>query len=211
MWINLREAGFTFDAATVTELGPVTGSAYRSFADSMEVRVWFERYASEDAALATVDTSYGTFLIVTGDRLRRLPYIFGFTGPQEGLIMSSFNRSSKGTPSVLGIAALLVTVSAVTALAQDASVVYLEGEPELRTSGGTTEWLDFGTTMAAGDSVVTGRNDFVELEQGEAATIQVGTGHRLYDQRGRARRPAGTGDEYQRRFCRVPFQPPHRT
>jgi hypothetical protein len=84
MWTNLREAGFTFDAATVTELGPTSDTTYQSFADSMEVRVWFEKYAAEDAALATVDTSYGTFLIVTGDRLKRLPYIFGFTGPEEG-------------------------------------------------------------------------------------------------------------------------------
>lgn len=84
MWTNLREVGFTFDAATVTELGPTNETSYRSFADSMEVRVWFEKYAAEDAALATVETSYGTFLIVTGDRLKRLPYIFGFTGPQEG-------------------------------------------------------------------------------------------------------------------------------
>jgi hypothetical protein len=77
------------------------------------------------------------------------------------------------TPRALVLAALFITVSALTALAQDASVVYLEGEPELRTSGGATEWLDFGSTMVAGDSVVTGRNDFVELEQGEAATIRV--------------------------------------
>ena len=52
-------------------------------------------------------------------------------------------------------------------------MIYLEGEPELRTSGGATEWLDFGTTLNPGDSVVTGRNDFVELEQGAASTIRV--------------------------------------
>lgn len=87
--------------------------------------------------------------------------------------MRKTTRFFKRTPSALGIAALLFVVSALTALAQDASVVYLEGEPELRTSGGATEWLDFGSSMVAGDSVVTGRNDFVELEQGEAATIRV--------------------------------------
>lgn len=80
---------------------------------------------------------------------------------------------NKRTPRALAIAALVMSLSAATALAQDASVVYLEGAPELRTSGGATEWLDFGTTMNAGDSVVTGGADFVELEQGDAATIRV--------------------------------------
>jgi len=77
------------------------------------------------------------------------------------------------TPSALALAAIILTWSAATALAQDASVVYLEGEPELRTAGGATEWLDFGTALTPGDSVVTGRADFVELEQGAAATIRV--------------------------------------
>lgn len=71
------------------------------------------------------------------------------------------------------ILAALVLVPAGTALADDASVVYLEGDPEVRTAGGATDWLDFGSTVRAGDSVVTGRFDFVELEQGGAATIRV--------------------------------------
>lgn len=58
-------------------------------------------------------------------------------------------------------------------VADDAEVVYLEGEPELRTVAGATEWLDFGTGLNVGDSVVTGLIDYVELEQGEGATIQV--------------------------------------
>ncbi len=84
MWTNLREVGFTFDAATIEELGPVTETTYLAFADTMDVRVWFDRYAAEDAGLARVRTSHGVFLIVTGDRQGRLPRIFGFTGP-EGL------------------------------------------------------------------------------------------------------------------------------
>jgi hypothetical protein len=83
MWTNLRDVGFTFDAATIEELGPVTDTTYLQFADTMDVRVWFQKYAAEDAALARVSTSHGTFLIITGDRLKRLPYIFCFTGPQE--------------------------------------------------------------------------------------------------------------------------------
>ena len=84
LWTNLREAGFTFDAPTLRELGPVDGGTWRRFGDTMDVRVWFERYTAEDAGLAEVRTSHGTFLIVTGDRVPgHLPKIFGFTGPLE--------------------------------------------------------------------------------------------------------------------------------
>ena len=84
MWTNLRAAGFAFDAATLDELGPVDEDTYRAFGDSMDVRAWFDRYAAEDAGLAAVRTTHGTFLILTGDRDGRTPRIFGFTGPTEG-------------------------------------------------------------------------------------------------------------------------------
>lgn len=83
MWLNLREVGFTFDSATIEELGPVTDDTYRQFGDTMDVHVWFERYTAADAGLARVSTTHGTFLIVTGDREWRTPRVFGFTGPEE--------------------------------------------------------------------------------------------------------------------------------
>lgn len=84
MWTNLRDVGFRFDGATIEDLGPVTDQTYLQFADTMDVRVWFQRYAAEDAGLARVATTHGRFLIVTGDRTGRTPMIFGFTGPEEG-------------------------------------------------------------------------------------------------------------------------------
>lgn len=68
---------------------------------------------------------------------------------------------------------LLLLLVAATLPADDASVTYLEGEPEVRTAAGRTDWLDFGSSVRPGDSVVTGRWDFVELQQGNAATIRV--------------------------------------
>ncbi|TVQ36359.1 MAG: hypothetical protein EA384_14460, partial [Spirochaetaceae bacterium] len=49
-------------------------------------------------------------------------------------------------------------------MSQDAGVVYLEGWPSLR-SGGATRELDFGLAVRPGDSVLTGRRDYVELDQ----------------------------------------------
>ncbi len=73
--------------------------------------------------------------------------------------------------AVLGGALFLL--AAGPAFGQQADVVYLEGYPELRPSGGRSLELDFGDLVRPGDSVVTGRTDFVELEQGSGNTIRV--------------------------------------
>jgi hypothetical protein len=49
LWTNLRGVGFAFDAATIVDLGPVSDTTYREFGDTMDVRVWFQRYTAEDA------------------------------------------------------------------------------------------------------------------------------------------------------------------
>ncbi len=86
--------------------------------------------------------------------------------------MNNLNIKDR-TPGALVMAALLALLSAAPALAQETSVAYLEGEPQHRTAGGGTQQLDFGSVLGAGDSVVTGRADYAELEQGAAALIRV--------------------------------------
>ncbi len=61
----------------------------------------------------------------------------------------------------------------VTLAAQDARVEFVDGFPELRRAQGGTDFIDFGTELESGDSVVTGRGDFVELSQGEDRSIRV--------------------------------------
>ncbi|TVR67919.1 MAG: hypothetical protein EA427_11950, partial [Spirochaetaceae bacterium] len=82
-------------------------------------------------------------------------------------------RGARYRSGVPALVVLLLLAMAVAVPADDAAVTYLEGEPEVRTAGGRTDWLDFGSTVRPGDSVVTGRFDFVELQQGGAATIRV--------------------------------------
>lgn len=78
----------------------------------------------------------------------------------------------RGRPFIL-VFWLLVVAVVGTLVAQDATVEYLEGDPQHRTSAGASRYLDFGSRVAPGDSVVTGRGDFVELRQGDAAAIRV--------------------------------------
>ncbi|MFW6223644.1 MAG: FecR family protein, partial [Spirochaetota bacterium] len=67
----------------------------------------------------------------------------------------------------------LLLAAAVVIPAQDAEVAYVEGFPELRSSGGARFELDFGDLVESGDSVITGATDYAELERGTGNTIRV--------------------------------------
>ncbi len=74
---------------------------------------------------------------------------------------------------LFAVAVLILVAATVQLSAQDASVSYLEGEPELRRSDGSTEWLDYGGFASPGESIITGSFDYVELSQGDEATIRI--------------------------------------
>ncbi len=70
----------------------------------------------------------------------------------------------------------LVCLSVFPALSPAADaveVVYFEGAPRLRGSDGTLSVLDYGTPIQVGASVITGRADQAELDDGGRATIRV--------------------------------------
>lgn len=62
---------------------------------------------------------------------------------------------------------------AVSVRAQQAEVVYVEGVADIRESGGGEYPANFGDGLFTGDSVVTGRDGRVELEQSDASTIRI--------------------------------------
>lgn len=82
-------------------------------------------------------------------------------------------RAQRKGSAVLWLLTVILVLAVPTAGAQDATVQYLEGDPQLRSAGGATSYLDFGSRLRAGDSVVTGRRDFVELRQGDASSLRV--------------------------------------
>ena len=84
-------------------------------------------------------------------------------------------RSPRGLGYVGRIALLLMVVSltASLAVAQDATVTYVEGFPELQRSGGQSLDLTFGDFVGVGDSVVTGPSDVVDLAAGDGAELSI--------------------------------------
>ncbi len=81
LWSNLEQAGFSFANHRVREIRPVHAGSYREFGDTMDMEVYFSKYLSEDGTIVHIDTDYGGFLVLVGDRRRGLPQLFGMKGP----------------------------------------------------------------------------------------------------------------------------------
>ena len=81
LWINLYQAGFSFADYRLREVRPVRAESYREFGDTMDMHVYFDSYLSEDGTIVEIDTDFGAFLLLIGDRRRGLPQLFGIKGP----------------------------------------------------------------------------------------------------------------------------------
>ena len=81
MWNNLRNAGFSFRNHRIVEIRPVHAGSFREFGNTMDMEVYFDRYLAADGTIVEIDTDYGRFLMLVGDRRRFLPELFGMKGP----------------------------------------------------------------------------------------------------------------------------------
>lgn len=83
MWVNLDAAGFHFDGAVVTDLLPAGHPGLSDhFAETVDVRVFFERHLFDRAGFVEIQTDHGYFIVLTGDKVGGVPQIAGFTGPR---------------------------------------------------------------------------------------------------------------------------------
>jgi hypothetical protein len=77
----------------------------------------------------------------------------------------------RNTFSCAALCALLSL--AAGAGAQNATVSYIEGDPDLRNGSGAVTPLDYDSKLRTGDSVLTGKAEQVELAQGADTTIRI--------------------------------------
>lgn len=87
---------------------------------------------------------------------------------RETMVHSTAGRAA-------GIAVLIAAICAFSAAAQDADVVYTEGDVRTKTTSGSIEETYIGDALRSGESVITGGSGFAELEQGGNSTIRVGS------------------------------------
>ncbi|MFO8063663.1 MAG: hypothetical protein ACQETQ_09720 [Spirochaetota bacterium] len=81
MWSNMREAGFFLLNAEIDEIIPVHEDSYRRFGDTMDMRVFFEKYIPEDATLVRISSDNGDFLFLLGDKFWGVPRMYAMKGP----------------------------------------------------------------------------------------------------------------------------------
>ena len=81
MWTNLRKVGFSFAEYEIRSVEPVEEESFRRFGTSMDVETYFSKYLPEGAAVVSVDTRHGSFLLLTGGKVAGAPQLYGMRGP----------------------------------------------------------------------------------------------------------------------------------
>lgn len=79
LWQNLRDNKFSFDEADIVAVHPVQPETQLLFGNSKDVHFFFKKYIPKDGAIVELNTTYGTFYLITGDRTWFTPKIIGFT------------------------------------------------------------------------------------------------------------------------------------
>lgn len=83
-WHLLSERGYQFPSPHVDGITAVNEDSYLLFGDSMEVRVFFERYVPDDAAVAEVTAGNNRYRFLFANRVDgrgSLPLVYGWKGP----------------------------------------------------------------------------------------------------------------------------------
>ncbi|AFG37173.1 hypothetical protein [Spirochaeta africana] len=84
LWRLLTSRGYRFPQPVVERIIPLGDADPGLFGDTMEVRVFFERYLPEDAAVAEVRSGDQQFRFIFADSIggrRGLPVMYGWKGP----------------------------------------------------------------------------------------------------------------------------------
>ncbi len=81
IWTRLRAAGFDLKDAEIVQISPLTADSYAEFAESYEMRIFFEEYLSADGAVVRVRNGSGEYLLLLDDSRKRTPLLYGLKGP----------------------------------------------------------------------------------------------------------------------------------
>lgn len=81
MWRNLKAASFAMADARFVGAEPVGPESYRVFADSFDMKNYFEKYAGIDASIVTLETASGRYYLLLNRKVKGYPRIQGLKGP----------------------------------------------------------------------------------------------------------------------------------
>lgn len=82
IWGNLAKSGLKLTDAQVAEAQPIGPESYKQFADTMEVKVFFEKYLPKGTALVHLTFQGGSFEMLLDGARRGYPVVIGIkAGP----------------------------------------------------------------------------------------------------------------------------------
>ncbi len=81
LWDNLYRNGFVMTDAQFVRAEPVTPESYKLFADTFDMKNFFDHYTGKDTSLVTVDTREGQYYFLLERPVRGYPRIRGIRGP----------------------------------------------------------------------------------------------------------------------------------
>ncbi len=81
MWRNLKAASFAMSNARFVSSTHLTDDSYKTFADSFDLKNYFDKYTGPDTSLVTLETAEGRYYLLLDRKVRGYPRIQGFKGP----------------------------------------------------------------------------------------------------------------------------------
>jgi hypothetical protein len=80
-WQNAVKSGFRIPSPELASAEPLRADSYREFADSMEVKTFFKKYADRDARLLELESSSGQSVLLLVKDSWGARKLYGFKGP----------------------------------------------------------------------------------------------------------------------------------
>lgn len=81
MWNNLAAASFVMRDAKFAQTDKVGPDSWKTFADSYDMRNFFEKYTGKDTSIVTVETGDGRYYLLLERKLKGYPRVRGLKGP----------------------------------------------------------------------------------------------------------------------------------
>lgn len=81
LWKNLKAASFAMSKARFVSAVHTGPDSYKVFADSFDMKNYFDKYTGKDTSIVTVETTDGTYLLLLDRKVQGYPRIQGFKGP----------------------------------------------------------------------------------------------------------------------------------
>lgn len=81
LWNNLAEASFAMNDARFAGREKVASDSWKTFADSYDMKNFFEKYTGKDTYLVTVETAEGRYYLLLERKIKGYPRVRGLKGP----------------------------------------------------------------------------------------------------------------------------------